>query len=106
VQLIKPLTAGLPPGCQAYINLLPPSMVGPVTHFISHTWGGGIEALFEGVIAKAKEREGSDSFFFYFDIASNNQHAIDQVMPPPSWPRRVCACSVRAHACTCVCIRP
>lgn len=79
VNVIKPLTK-----TTSYIDFIIATqcdrrneLVGKATVFVSHAWSADVIGLLETIVAKSKSMDQSTTFF-WLDICSNNQHAIDQ----------------------------
>jgi tetratricopeptide (TPR) repeat protein len=69
----------------AYAALLPPTMLAPATHFVSHAWAGRYAELLAVVSAVVVEERaaGRPEPVFWVDVAVNNQHEAPQ--RPFSW---------------------
>lgn len=86
-KIVIPATAGLAGGRQCYVDLDGGRHRAKPTHFISHTWQaeglGMLDAVVQhgdGVVAA-----GNPPAVYYLDLASVDQHQINQVGAPMGW---------------------
>lgn len=80
-KLIKPATAKLPKGQQAYVHLIAARLRGKPNRFVSHTWLANALGLLKALIAhgEAVVAAGGAPPVYYLDLASVDQHLTDQV---------------------------
>eukprot|EP00035_Acanthoeca_spectabilis_P012643 m.229104 g.229104 ORF g.229104 m.229104 type:complete len:639 (+) comp15675_c1_seq1:293-2209(+) len=79
-KLIKPATAKLPKGAQAYFDLVDKRHRGKPSVFVSHTWLGEAIGLLKAIIAHGEGvvAAGGAPPVYYLDLASVDQHLVDQ----------------------------
>ncbi len=83
--IIKPATARLPKGRQAYVYLHGGRHRGKPSAFVSHTWQAEALGLLGAIIdhGETAVARGRPPPVYYLDLASVDQHQIDQVSPAP-----------------------
>jgi hypothetical protein len=82
VKIVKPTTAALPQGQQAYVDLDDGKHRGKPNHFVSHTWQAGAMGLLNAIIEHGDRVVGEGNKphpVYYLDLASVDQHKTDQV---------------------------
>lgn len=79
---IKPATVNLAAAPRSYVALHP-EFCAPHTVFCSHTWGAEVEPLLSTLVEHGElaVAEGRPPPSYYLDVASVDQHEVDQVGP-------------------------